>query len=50
VKVVPLSQREVPFGLRRRLTLAMGIACLGFVILLARLWSLQILHGDEACE
>jgi penicillin-binding protein 2 len=28
----------------------MGIACVGFAILLAQLWYLQILHGDEAYE
>jgi len=48
--VVALGQREVPSGLRRRLTIAVGLACLGFLILLARLWNLQILHGDEAFE
>lgn len=48
--MVPLNQREVPYGLRRRLTIALGAACLGMVILLGRLWDLQILHGDEAFE
>lgn len=45
-----LSQREVPAGLRRRLTLALGVACFGFLLLLAQLWSLQVLRGDEAFE
>jgi len=44
---VPLSQREVPGALRRRLGVALGAALLGFLLLLARLWNLQILHGDE---
>lgn len=48
--MIPLSQREVPFGLRRRLTIALGAACLGLLILLGRLWDLQVLHGDEAFE
>lgn len=48
--MVPLSQREVPYGLRRRLTLALGCACLGLLLLLGRLWDLQILHGEEAFE
>jgi penicillin-binding protein 2 len=47
VNVVPLTQREVPFVLRRRLGIAVGVALLGFLLLLARLWNLQILHGDE---
>ena len=45
--MVPLSQREVPAALRRRLTVALGGALVGFLLLLARLWNLQILHGDE---
>jgi len=45
--VRPLSQRDVPFALRRRLTAAFGAALVGFLLLLARLWYLQILHGDE---
>jgi penicillin-binding protein 2 len=45
--VVPLNQREVPFVLRRRLNVALGAGLLGFLLLLARLWDLQILRGDE---
>jgi penicillin-binding protein 2 len=46
--VVPLNQREVvPVVLRRRLTIALSVALLGFLVLLARLWDLQILRGDE---
>jgi penicillin-binding protein 2 len=45
--VVPLSQREVPALLRRRLSIALGLALLFFLLLLGRLWNLQILHGDE---
>lgn len=45
--MVPLTQREVPYNLRRRVTLAVAVGLLGFLLLLARLWELQILHGDE---
>ena len=45
--MVPLTQREVPFVLRRRLGIAVGMALLSFLLLLARLWNLQILHGDD---
>ena len=45
--MVPLTQREVPYPLRRRVALALGIGLVCFVLLLARLWDLQILHGDE---
>lgn len=45
--MVPLTQREVPFVLRRRLGVAVGMALLSFLLLLARLWNLQILHGDD---
>ena len=45
--MVPLTQREVPTVLRRRLSVALGVALLCFLLLLARLWNLQILHGDE---
>ncbi len=48
--MVPLNQREVPYGLRRRLSIALGAAGLCMLILLGRLWDLQILHGDEAFE
>ncbi|MFI5366564.1 MAG: penicillin-binding protein 2 [Candidatus Binatia bacterium] len=44
---VSLSQREVPLRLRRRLTVALGVALLCFLLLLARLWDLEILRGDE---
>ncbi len=45
--MVPLTQREVPLILRRRLSVALAAGLLGFALLLARLWDLQILHGDE---
>jgi penicillin-binding protein 2 len=45
--VVPLTQREVPFVLRRRVGVAVGLVLLCLLLLLARLWSLQILRGDE---
>jgi penicillin-binding protein 2 len=45
--MVPLNQREVPQALRWRLSVAWGVALAGFLLLLARLWNLQILHGDE---
>lgn len=50
MSVVPLTQREVPFGLRRR----WAVTCVAFVgalmMLLGRLWYLQILQGDEMFE
>lgn len=45
--MVPLTQREVPATLRRRVTLGVATGLLCFLLLLARLWDLQILHGDE---
>jgi len=46
--MVPLNQREVvPVVLRRRVSIALGIALLAFLALLARLWDLQVLLGDE---
>src|SRR6202158_4212914 len=46
--MVPLNQREVvPAVLRRRVTVAVGVGLLVFLALLARLWDLQILRGDE---
>src|SRR5215470_16508613 len=45
--MVPLNQREVPSALRRRLAVTLGAAVLCFFVLLARLWDLQILHGDQ---
>jgi penicillin-binding protein 2 len=48
--VFTLGQREVSPGLRRRLTYAFGVACLGFLFLLGKLWDLQVLRGDEAFE
>jgi penicillin-binding protein 2 len=46
--MVSLTQREVvPVVLRRRVSVAVGVALLGFLLLLARLWDLQILRGDE---
>jgi penicillin-binding protein 2 len=45
--VVPLNQREVPAVLRWRLSLALGAGLLGFLLLLAKLWDLQILRGAE---
>ncbi len=45
--MIPVSQREVPAVLRRRLIFTAGtlLVCLG--LLLGRLWYLQVLHGDE---
>ncbi len=45
--MVPLNQREVPQTLRRRLGVALAAALVGFLLLLAQLWNLQILHGEE---
>lgn len=45
--MVPLNQREVPVLLRRRLSIALGAALLCFLLLLAKLWDLQILRGTE---
>ena len=48
--MIPLSQKEVPYRLRRR----WAFGCAGFVfaffLLLGRLWYLQILQGDEMWE
>src|SRR5262249_54869022 len=45
--MVPLNQREVPSALGRRLGATLGAAVRCFFVLLARLWDLQILHGDQ---
>jgi penicillin-binding protein 2 len=45
--MVPLTQREVPVVLRRRLGIALGLGFLCFLLLLGRLWDLQILRGEE---
>ncbi|MCK6555676.1 penicillin-binding protein 2 [Candidatus Binatia bacterium] len=45
--MVPLAQREVPAALRRRVFVALVAALLGFGVLLAQLWNLQVLQGDE---
>ena len=45
--MVPLTQREVPMVLRRRLGVALGLSLVGLLLLLARLWYLQILHGSD---
>lgn len=45
--MVPLNQREVPQGLRRRLAVAFALVLVGFGVLLGRLWFLQVLHGEE---
>ncbi len=42
-----LQQREAPNLLRWRIQWAFGIAVVGFAGLLARLWYLQVLHGEE---
>jgi len=44
---MPLMQREVPLGLRRRLLVALAGSIVGFVVLLGQLWNLQILQGEE---
>lgn len=48
--MVPISQREAPYGLRRRLVVAFGMTLTGFLLLAGRLWFLQVLHGDEMQE
>ncbi len=48
--MVPISQREAPYGLRRRLVVAFGMTLCGFFLLAGRLWFLQVLHGDEMQE
>ena len=45
--MVPLTQREAPAVLRQRVTIALWVGLVCFLLLLARLWNLQILHGDE---
>ena len=45
--MVPLTQREVPAVLRQRIMMALGVGLVCFLLLLARLWNLQILHGEE---
>jgi penicillin-binding protein 2 len=45
--MVPISQREVPIVLRRRVAFAVGAVAIGFLLLLARLWNLQVLQGNE---
>ncbi len=41
------SQRELPNVIRRRLGVAFSLSLLGFVLLVARLWYLQILQGED---
>lgn len=48
--MVPISQREAPYGLRRRLAMAFAVTLAGFLLLAGRLWFLQVLHGDEMQE
>jgi penicillin-binding protein 2 len=48
--VIPLNPREVPQALRRRLSIALGIVLACFLLLLGRLWDLQILDGAEMRE
>lgn len=48
--MIPLSQRDVPNGLRRRLAGALVVALLGFGLLATRLWYLQVLQGPELQE
>ena len=48
--MLSLSQREIPFGLRRRLAWAFAMTLVGFAVLTARLWFLQVLNGDEMHE
>lgn len=45
--MVSLTHREVPSVLRRRLAVALATGLLCFLLLLVRLWDLQILHGPE---
>ncbi len=42
-----LNQREVPLVLRRRVGVALGLGLLGFIGLIARLWNLQVIQGEE---
>jgi penicillin-binding protein 2 len=48
--MVPLSQREAPYGLRRRLGIGFALVLAGFLVLTGRLWFLQVLHGEEMHE
>ncbi len=41
------GSHEAPAELRRRLSYALAAACLCFLLLALRLWSLQVLHGEE---
>ena len=45
--MIPVSQREVPAVLRRRLIVNVGVLLVCLCLLLCRLWYLQVLHGDE---
>jgi penicillin-binding protein 2 len=45
--MIPLSQRETPLALRRRLGVFLAVAVLGLVALLGRLWVLQVVEGPE---
>jgi len=45
--MIPLAQREVPNALRRRVFAAVGLSLLAFLVLLAQLWNLQILQGED---
>lgn len=42
-----LDQREAPERLRRRVYVALVVGLVGLAGLLARLWYLQVLHGEE---
>jgi penicillin-binding protein 2 len=45
--VISLNPREVPQALQRRLSIALGVVLVCFLLLLGRLWDLQILDGAE---
>jgi penicillin-binding protein 2 len=45
--MIPLTARETPAALKSRLSVAVALSLCGFVVLLGRLWMLQISHGEE---
>jgi len=46
--MIELTQREVvPLVLRRRVAVALALSLVGLLMLLGRLWYLQVLHGED---
>ncbi len=45
--MIPLTPRETPGALKRRLAIGIAVCILAFAALLGRLWQLQILEGQE---